>query len=185
VSFIAAVPILGNVSKNLGNLPERTPVNIPTALKDVRNIDRSVAVNDEATKIKKVNHMYLVAVGDNGKYGKKFGCNDSLVSYAATDSATVSLKQRIQKLMNTKQQYYRNTKLYNPLHQSDLTVAEIRQTNDGKVLVHLTGDLKLNGACDNPRVYEQLTAMVQEEDSTKIVQIFLNGLPLEKSISEK
>ena len=144
VTFIAAIPIFGNVSKNVGELPARTPVNIPTALKEAQEIEQTIATNSKNIPSSKTMHTYLVAIGDNGKYGKKFGCNDSLIPYAATDSAGLSLKQRLQKLMNTKQQYYFGTKLYNALYGSDLIISEIRHSNDDEVIVHLSGALKLD-----------------------------------------
>lgn len=128
--------------------------------------------------------IYLVAVGDDGQLGKRFGCNDSLVPVQIqidgdADPATAALN----KLLSIESREHESTELYNALYQSDLTAEEVRIAN-GEAIVELSGTLRISGVCDDPRVREQLQQTVLEYVEVEEVSIIIDDTPLEDLLGE-
>ncbi|MFO7917781.1 MAG: GerMN domain-containing protein [Anaerolineae bacterium] len=129
-------------------------------------------------------NIYLVAVGDDGQRGKRFGCNDSLVPVqvqidADADPATAALN----KLLSIKDRRHEPSGLYNALYQSDLSVEEVRIT-DGEAVVRLSGSLMLGGVCDEPRVEEQLRQTVRQYVGVEEVSIIIDDTPLKDLLGQ-
>lgn len=129
--------------------------------------------------------IYLVAIGDNGASGQKFGCDDSLVAVDVVVAPTVAvLRTALNELLALKSDYYGQSGLYNALYQSNLKIDQLGLQN-GLASVYLTGDLMLGGTCDSPRVEQQIRATALQFSTVTDVEIFLNGKPLGEALWQK
>ncbi len=130
------------------------------------------SVNPTEALQKKVN-LYFVAINDGGDKGKKFGCDDSLVSVEADDSVK-TITDAYETLLTIKASMYGNSGLYNSLYQSDLHVnrAEIKK---GEANIELVGRYSIAGTCDGPRFVEQLTSVAKQFPDVKTIDITING----------
>ncbi len=129
--------------------------------------------------------LYFVAIDDNGKSGKKIGCNDSLVAVDREVPATSApLTTALNELFLLKDRFYGQSGLYNALYQSKLKIESVTIV-DGKATIKLAGSLILNGVCDNPRVEAQIEQVALQFSTVKSVAVFLNNIPLQQALSEK
>lgn len=129
--------------------------------------------------------LFFVALEDNGKSGKKIGCNDSIVAVERIIPATQApLTAALKELLSVRARYYDQTGLYNSLYESNLKVDGISIVG-GKALIHLSGKVILGGVCDNPRVEAQIKETALQFATVKQVAVFVNGVPLEKILSQK
>jgi hypothetical protein len=127
--------------------------------------------------------LFYVAPDDNGKSGKKIGCNDSLVKVTKKKDSAYTVNDALQELLSDKSEYYRDSGLYNSLYQSDLQVQEVSVIN-GIANISLTGTITLGGVCDSPRVIEQLQETVLQFPHVTEVAIQVNTVPLLDVISQ-
>jgi Sporulation and spore germination len=142
---------------------------------------RTPTIPAKTTRVK----LYFVAIDDNGKSGKKIGCNDSLVAVDREISATSApLTVALNELFSLKGQFYGQSGLYNALYQSKIKVASVTIV-DGKATINLSGSLVLNGICDNPRVEAQVEQVALQFSTVSSVVVYLNGIPLQQALSEK
>jgi spore germination protein GerM len=125
--------------------------------------------------------VYLIAAGDNGKMGRKIGCDDSLVPVTRTVKATPALlKAAIQELLAIPQKF--NDKLENFWRGENLRVKSI-SVRKGTAIIHITGTgPTVAGVCDQPRITEQIEATAKQFSSVKRVRVFVNGKPLSEAI---
>jgi len=79
---------------------------------------------------------------------------------------------------------YENGELYNALYQSKLKVQSVETKND-VVTVKLTGNIKLSGECDIPRVRAQLMDTIKLASDTKKIVVLVNDKTLEDALSLK
>jgi hypothetical protein len=129
--------------------------------------------------------IFMVALEDGGKSGKKIGCNDSVVAVERAIPATQGvLTAALRELFSIREQNYGQSGLYNALYQSDLKV-ESAAVIAGKATIYLTGTVKLGGACDNPRFEAQIKETALQFSTVQTVAIFINGIAIEKVLSEK
>jgi hypothetical protein len=130
-------------------------------------------------------HVYLIAVGDNGKSGKMVGCGDSAVAVTVmVPHTTAVLRASLEALLAIKQQFYGESGLDNALYASTLQLQSL-SLSGGKAVVHLTGTLSLGGECDNPRVQAQLEQTVLQFSTVKQADIYINGKTLAQALSLK
>lgn len=128
--------------------------------------------------------LYFVAIGDNGESGEVFGCDDSIVAVEQQIEPTVApLEVAIQALLDAGE-FYGETELYNALDQSDLTIDGI-QVEDGTAYIAFSGDLRIAGTCDVPRVQEQITRTALQFSTVDKVEILLDGRPLSVVLEER
>jgi hypothetical protein len=128
-------------------------------------------------------NIYLVALGDAGKFGQEIGCEDSLVPVEVqVPPAEDPLEAAYEALLSIDTQFYGQSGLYNALYQSDLSVGNLA-VEDGTARVHLTGQLMLGGVCDNPRVQAQLEEIALQFPQVERVEVFINDTPLEDLLS--
>ena len=129
--------------------------------------------------------IFLIAVNDNGQSGLPVGCGDSAVpvQFAVAPTAGV-LKAALVALLSIKDQNYGKSGLYDALYQSALQVENVSIAG-GKASIYLSGNLKLGGECDNPRVQAQLEQTVLQFPTVKEAAIFVNGKPLADALSLK
>jgi hypothetical protein len=136
---------------------------------------------DETTSVR----IYLVALGDQGRFGKRVGCGDSLVPVTRSIAPTrAPLTATIRLLLGDHHKFYGQSGLFNALYQARLKVdrATVRQ---GRAIIHLSGNLQLSGECDDPRVEGQLKQTALQFQSVHNVAIFINNVPLRRVLGGK
>ncbi len=129
--------------------------------------------------------VFLVALNDNGKTGKKLDSGDSLVPVIKEITNPVTpLRGSLEALLSIKQRNYGESGLYNPLCSSNLKVDNITVQN-GLAVIDLSGSLSLGGVLDIPRVKGQLTETALQFSTVKAVLIRVNGKKLDDALSLK
>lgn len=129
--------------------------------------------------------LYLIAIGDEGKSGRRIGCGDSLVAVRRPiPPTTAPLTAAMRLLLSNHHRFYGQSGLYNPLYHSRLRVQRATVVN-GRATVHLVGTMSLGGECDNPRVGAQLRQTTLQFSTVHSVAIFINNVPLWKRLSLK
>lgn len=127
--------------------------------------------------------VYLVALDDNGKNGKKIGCDDSLIPVTRTIKANaMSLKAALQELLATPQNSGESPQLNNYWRGEHLRVrsASIRK---GIATIHISGNGPLiAGVCDAPRIESQIVETARQFPSVKKVKVFVNNRTLAQVI---
>lgn len=128
--------------------------------------------------------VYLVALGDNGKNGKKIGCDDSLVSITRKVPATASpLKAAMLELLADREPDKKeiDLNLGNYWRGLQLKSASIKK---GTAVIHLRGEApRVAGICDEPRIKGQIIETAKQFPNVKNVKVFINGKPMDKLIS--
>ncbi|MCM3601956.1 GerMN domain-containing protein [Robertmurraya korlensis] len=133
------------------------------------------------TKVK----IFLIGIDDNGASGKKIGANDSAIPVLVDIEPTKApLKAALTKLLSLNEQIYGQSGFYHSLYQSNLEVKSAI-IDDGEAVIELTGNLKLGGALDNPRVKAQIEETALQFDSVNKVSVFIDGKKLDEVLSLK
>jgi hypothetical protein len=129
--------------------------------------------------------IFMVAVDDDGRSGKRIGCNDSIIPITLQIEPTPApLRAALTQLFAVKSQNYRESGLYNALYQSDLRIDSLSIV-DARATVNLIGTLRLNGACDAPRVQAQIEETVRQFATVGSADIFVNGTRLSDALSQR
>jgi len=124
-------------------------------------------------------NIYLVAVGDNGVSGERFGCGDSLVPVQVSIEPTLGvLRAALTELLKLEGQAdYGQSGLYNALYLSHLEIDDLAVVN-GEAIMKLSGQVVTGGECDIPRIEAQLRAIALQFATVDEVTIIVNGVPL-------
>lgn len=119
-----------------------------------------------------------------------FGCGDRLVGIAvpvATEGLDTAgrIGAALSSLLVAEGGEETPGDLYSALARSELTVDRVEAVTgvDGLFRVHLAGQLRLGGVCDNPRVRAQLEATARQFAGVEEVEIVVGGEPLEAVLS--
>ncbi len=129
--------------------------------------------------------IYLIAINDNGKAGKRIGCDDSVVPVERIlPASSAVLTAALKDLLALRDQFYGQSGLYNALYQSKLNLSSVSITN-GRANIALTGSLTLGGTCDSPRVAAQIQETALQFSTVQQVAVTLNGVALDKALSQK
>jgi hypothetical protein len=130
--------------------------------------------------------IFLVAIEDNGRSGKKIGCTDSVVPVEVTllQPTQAVLRASLEALLAVKTQVYGGSGLYNALYQSSLAVEKLSLDN-GLAVIHLRGEMKSGGVCDDPRLIAQLEETALQFSNVQQVEIFVNDVPIKQLLSGK
>lgn len=125
--------------------------------------------------------VYLVALGDNGKTGKKIGCDDSLVAVRRTIRATASpLKPALEQLLSVPRDY--NEQLKNFWSAENLKVRSV-VIRRGIATVRISGEgPPVAGVCDIPRITSQIEETAKQFRTVTKVRVFVNGRTLAEAI---
>lgn len=128
--------------------------------------------------------IFLIAINDNGKTGKKIGCGDSLVAVEVQIEPTLGiLRAALNELFQLQgKQYYGQSGLYNAIYQSNLSIESLNIVNR-EAVIQLKGNLVLGGVCDTPRAKAQLEQIALQFSTIDRVSIFINGVPLQQLLS--
>ncbi len=163
--IVAAVvdrPMIRAISEEFAVTEVATPTPVPTAVFTRTNV-------------------YLVAVGDDGQFGERFGCNDSLVKYeVAIEPTAAPLTAALEQLLSIDSRQVGEMELTNhPLYGSDLEVDSV-EIRDGEAVIRLSGTLEIVGVCDEPRVWRQLSETALQFDTVEEVSILIDDTPLDE-----
>lgn len=125
--------------------------------------------------------VYLVAVDDNGKTGRKIGCNDSLVAITRTIKPTSSpLKAALEELLIIPHDY--SKQLGNYWWGESLKVKSV-SIRKGVATINISGNgPSVAGVCDEPRITSQIEETARQFPNVKRVKVFVNGKPLAEAI---
>lgn len=147
-----------------------------TTLAGILRADRAAAQQGVAVKI------YLVALDDNGKTGKKIGCDDSLVPVTRTVNRTVApLRAALAQLLATPQHPAENPKLENFWKGRDLKLTSV-SINNRTATIHISGEVFVAGICDIPRIESQIEETAKQFPTVRRVKVFLGGRTLRNAI---
>jgi hypothetical protein len=128
--------------------------------------------------------IYLVALGDGGKNGKKIGCDDSLVPLTRKVPATAApLKAAILELLSDREPDKKEIDLNLGNYWRGLQLKSVSIENS-TAIIHLTGQApSVAGICDEPRIKGQIIETAKQFPTVKKVKVFINGKPMDKLIS--
>jgi len=149
-----------------------------STLLDILKRDRESSQNGQLIKI------YLVAVGDDGKTGKKIGCGDSLIAVTRTVKKTAApLTAAIRELLQTPQHpgVDGSPNLENFWKGRNLKVRSVSIVNR-TATIRLSGALSVAGVCDEPRIESQIDATARQFPTVKRVKVFIGKQTLAAAI---
>jgi len=107
--------------------------------------------------------LFLIAVDDAGRSGKKIGCGDSLVAVTRDLRPTrMPLRAALQELLRIPRIYGSNPELYNALYQSQLRLKSV-SVRRGVARLNFTGRLVTGVVCGSPRVQVQILMIVNAD----------------------
>lgn len=125
--------------------------------------------------------VYLVALDDGGKRGRKIGCGDSLVPVTRPVRAGgTPLRAAVEELLSVPHEYEGG--LGNYWWGEDLKVQSISMRG-GTATIRISGKLYVAGICDQPRIEEQIKATARQFPGVRRVRVFVNGRTLSDAIS--
>jgi hypothetical protein len=126
--------------------------------------------------------VYLVAVGDNGKAGKKIGCGDSLVAHPRTIKRTKApLAAALRELLSTPPQFDGPPKLENFWKGRNLKLQSVSIRNQ-TATIRLSGEVFVAGVCDQPRIESQIEETARQFATVKRVKVFIGRRTLAQAL---
>jgi hypothetical protein len=129
--------------------------------------------------------IFMVALEDDGRSGKRIGCGDSIIPVTVQITPTPApLRAALTEQLAFKDQFYGESGLYNALYQSDIRLDNVSITS-GRATVILSGTPRLSGVCDIPRVQAQIEETVRQFATVTSAEIFLNGKLLADALSQR
>jgi hypothetical protein len=161
-------------------VPTSTPVPTFTPTRGTQATPTRVAtVPAGSMRIK----IFLIALDDAGKLGKKIGCDDSVVAVERIIPLTNAvLRASLNELLSVREREYAG--LYNALAQSTLKLDDVSIVSN-RAMIYLSGNLMLGGTCDAPRVKAQLEETALQFSTVRQVSILVNKIPLDQLLSGK
>lgn len=126
--------------------------------------------------------VFLVAAGDNGAHGKRIGCDDSLVPvtrHVRADGAPIAAAVRA--LLAESGEMAGTLELTNFWVGTDLAL-ESATIEDGTATIRILGQIDVTGACDGPRIKEQVEATARQFPGVAQVRVFVGGRPLSELV---
>lgn len=141
---------------------------------------KAITIAAKTTRVK----VYLVALGDNGKRGRKIGCEDSLVAVRRNIEPTnAPLKAALDELMSMPAEHNEGGRELGNYWKGENLKVESVLLKKGTATIRITGTLTVAGICDQPRITEQIEATARQFPTVKRVRVFVNGTPLKEAIS--
>jgi spore germination protein GerM len=127
--------------------------------------------------------VYLVALGDNGKKGKKIGCEDSLVAVKRKIKPTAApLRAALGELLSMPKDSEAYSGLSNYWAGNNLRLKSV-VVRRGTATIHIVGEgPSIAGICDEPRVISQIEETARQFPTVKRVRVFVNGQRLEDAV---
>lgn len=138
--------------------------------------DRSSGETGQTIKI------YLVAVGDDGKSGRKIGCGDSLVATTRTIKKTAApLTAAIRELLVTPEKTEGKPRLENFWKGRNLKVKSVSVRNR-TATIQLSGEVFVAGVCDVPRIQGQIEETARQFPTVNKVKVLIGKRTLAKAV---
>ena len=145
----------------------------------VASVAAAVPVAQSTRRTREVK-VFLVAADDNGRRGRRIGCNDSLVAVTRTVAATgAPLKTAVEELLSIPREFEGGLGNY---WAGDGLRVQSAVIGRGVATVRIRGTLPVAGVCDQPRIEEQLKATARQFRGVRSVRVFLNGERLADAI---
>ena len=120
--------------------------------------------------------VYLVAVGDAGKAGRKIGCDDSLGAVTReVKNDGAPLKAAVRELLSMPREYEGGLGNYWFGERLRVTGATVSR---GTATIRITGKVFVAGVCDEPRIEEQIKETARQFPGVRRVNVFVNGRTL-------
>jgi hypothetical protein len=210
--FIGLIAIIGSALVGCGGAPTPTPtrVPVPTIVLPTHSAPMPLATNPPLPTNTPVPTLvptpsvkatptrapvlpagsmrvkiFMIALNDSGKLGKKIGCEDSVVAVERIIPATIApLRASLNELFALHEPEYGEAGLRNALAPSALKVDDVSIVA-GRALIYLSGNLVLGGVCDNPRVDAQIRETALQFSTVRQVSVLLNKIALDKILSGK
>jgi Sporulation and spore germination len=122
--------------------------------------------------------VFLIAPQDGGRSGRKVACGDSAVPVEVTlPRPAPALEGALRALLAMGDRYDRGSGLLNPLYASRLELAGMER-HGAQLEVRLTGYVERGDACDNSRMFAQLTETALQFRGISSAQFEIDGQPL-------
>lgn len=145
---------------------------------DLLEMLRSNIPPDASTNVK----VYLVAVGDNGKRGKKIGCEDSLVPVTRKVAETSApLKAAIEELLSIPAESTDTPGLQNFWKGRNLKLQSV-SIQQQTATIRISGEVFVAGICDEPRIIGQIEETARQFPTVKRVKVFIGKQTLAEAI---
>jgi hypothetical protein len=145
-----------------------------TSLLEIFKRDRE-AQNSQAIK------LYLVALGDDGKNGKKIGCEDSLIAVTRTIKKTAApLTSAIRELLVIPD-VDGSPKLKNFWKGRNLKLRSVSIVNHAAA-IRFSGEMLIGGVCDEPRIESQIEETALQFPTVKKVKVFIGKRTLAEAM---
>lgn len=124
--------------------------------------------------------VFLVALDDKGRRGRRIGCDDSLIPVTRhVAAAGAPLKAAVEELLSLPREYEGGLGNYwagEGLRVQSAVIAA------GVATIRIRGTLPVAGICDEPRIEEQIKATARQFRGVRSVRVFLNGERLSDAI---
>jgi hypothetical protein len=126
--------------------------------------------------------VYLIALDDNGKRGRKVGCGDSLIPVTRAGAGTAApLKAALQELLSIPPEPAENPGLQNFWKGENLALRSVAIQNQ-TATIHISGHVFVAGVCDEPRIVGQIEATARQFPNVKKVRVFIGKQTLAQAI---
>lgn len=126
--------------------------------------------------------VYLVALGDDGKTGKKIGCGDSLIPVTRSIRKTPApLTAALSELLLTPQHPDGSPNLENFWKGRNLKVKSVSIRNH-TATIRISGEVFVAGVCDIPRIESQIEETARQFPNVKKVKVFIGKRTLADAI---
>jgi len=135
--------------------------------------------SEEQTQTVKI---YLIALNDNGKAGKKIGCEDSVVPVTRTiRKTTAPLTAALNELLTAPGESNGNPKLDNFWKGRNLKLRSA-SISGNTATINITGEIFVAGVCDMPRIESQIEETARQFQNVKRVRVFVGNQTLRNAI---
>ena len=124
--------------------------------------------------------VFLVALDDNGRRGRRVGCNDSLVPVNRTIRADADeLTAAVEALLATPRESEGGLGNYWQGENLRVQSASVRA---GVATIRIRGNVYVAGVCDEPRIEGQIRETARQFRGVRTVRVYLNGQRLADAI---
>lgn len=117
--------------------------------------------------------VFLIALDDNGRRGRRVGCNDSLVPVTRTVNAgAVPLRAAVEELLAVPREFEGG--LGNYWAGENLRVQSVT-LRSGVATIRISGRVPVAGVCDAPRIEGQIRETARQFRGVRSVNVFVDG----------
>lgn len=123
--------------------------------------------------------VFLVALDDRGRRGRRIGCDDSLVPVTRNVTAAgTPLTAAVEELLALPREF----EGLNNFWAGEGLRVQSAAIGAGVATIRIRGTLPVAGVCDQPRIEEQIKATALQFRGVRSVRVFLNGQRLADAI---